>query len=77
MDNEIHFPFHIEPESLLGGLRSEPSETPIPEAIWYTGNDVGDGLLYRFPKGALEGANYLNADILADGNHLPVFSLNM
>ncbi len=65
MSDKTRFPFRIDPEKILGDLRTEPSETPIPEAIWYEGDNVGDGLLYRFPMGALEGANYLAADMLA------------
>jgi hypothetical protein len=77
MSDNAHFPFVIESESLLGDLKIDPSEAPISGATWYTGDNVGDGILYRFPTGALEGANYLTADILADGNHLPVFMLTL
>lgn len=77
MSDKTNFPLYINPESTLGGLEIDSSETLISEAVWYSGDNVGDGLLYRFPAGLLEGANYLTADILAEGNHLPVFMLTL
>jgi len=67
----------LAPDALLGGLELETGEAPIPGATWYVARDVGDGLSYRFPVGALATARYLTADMLVDGNHLSVFLLEL
>ncbi|RJP25123.1 MAG: hypothetical protein C4527_17490 [Candidatus Omnitrophota bacterium] len=65
------------PNQLIKGLKQETDKSPIDEAVWYAANAVGDGLLYRFPKGLLAGAKYLSADIVVDGVHLVVFSMQL
>ena len=47
----------------------------IPGAPWYEAQVAKDGLTYEFPAGALAGAKFLTADILADGPDLAVFEL--
>ena len=63
------------PEKLTGALEQEPTPAPLPGAVWYRAQAAGDGLLYRFPAGALAGASYLTADLLLDGARLAVFGL--
>ncbi len=65
----------IQPAQLLKGLRQESAEAPIADAVWYTADQTGEGLLYRFPKGKLTEIDYLSADFLVDGDHLVVFMM--
>lgn len=67
----------LKPEAILGSLRREEGETPIPGARWLVAEEVGDGLDYRFEPGTLAGARYLAADLLLDGNHLIVFTVTL
>ena len=67
----------LKPDTILGAGHQEASAPPIPEGVWYLGKAVGDGLDYRFPAGSLIESRFLSADILADGNQLPVFVLNL
>jgi hypothetical protein len=65
----------LNPVRTLGGLESDPEAAPLPRSAWYIASQVGDGLEYRFPPGALLASAYLTADLLLDGIHLGVFSL--
>ena len=65
------------PERLIGGIEREEGEAPIAGATWYKATAIGDGLLYRFPRGALAEARYLAADVLLDGIHLATFVLTL
>jgi len=67
--NESRFPRQLTPDHLSGGIRKETGEAPIQDATWYTAQAVGDGVVYRFPAGALAGSRYLTADMLLDGTH--------
>ena len=73
--NETKFPLRLAPADFSGDIRQEASETPIPDAKWYTAEAVGDDLVYRFPAGALAEAKYLTADMLLDGNHKTSFAM--
>jgi hypothetical protein len=75
MMNEIALPFRLVPERLVGRIVQEAGDAPIPGATWYTAQAAGDGLVYRFPPGALAGAEYLTADMLLDGQHVTSFTL--
>jgi len=61
---------------LLGRLR-EDGIGSIEGATWYVAEEVGDGLVYYFPRGALAGMNWLTADMLLDGKFLVVFVLSL
>ena len=64
------------PTDFIGGLIEEVEQSaPLIGAIWYTAHNAGDGLDYRFEKGALATARYLAADLLLDGTHLATFTL--
>jgi len=65
----------LEPTEVLGGLRREAGEAPLPGATWYVAEARGDGLVYRFPAGALAKARYLTADLLLDGDELASYAL--
>ncbi|MFB3880815.1 MAG: hypothetical protein ACE149_06100 [Armatimonadota bacterium] len=67
----------LKPEAMLAKMQPEGGAAPIPDATWYVGQQVGDGLSYRFAVGALAAARYLTADLLVDGNHSVAFSLNL
>jgi hypothetical protein len=61
--------------SLLGNLRVEPGSTPVPGAKWHLAEAVGDGMEFRFPKGALAGAKCIASDMLLDGREAAVFAI--
>lgn len=63
------------PDRPLGGLAQEDASEELPGATWYTAHAAGEGLLYRFPAGALAGAAYLTSDFLVEGEDLAVFQL--
>jgi hypothetical protein len=65
----------LNPDQHIGAVTRDVEPAPLPDAVWYLAEAIGDGLLYRFPAGALVGANYLTADTLLDGNHLAVFQI--
>lgn len=67
----------LRPDQTVGSLISERAEAPLAEATWYTAREVGDGLAYRFPTGALAAADFLTADFLLDGSHLAVFAVDV
>lgn len=73
----MQLPFTLEPDSLLGGISREQDTAPIFDAVWYNAGAVGDGLAYRFPAGALNGARCLTADMLLDGDDAGVFVLEL
>jgi len=65
------------PGEMLGGIKKDGGATPIENAAWYIAENVGDGLSYSLPKGALAQAKYVAADMLLDGNHMIVFMLDL
>ena len=67
----------LTPHGFLGSLVKEPAAPPLEEAVWFKAADSGDGLLYTFPAGSLEGFKYLTADFLLDGAHLAVFVMKL
>ncbi|HBY60567.1 MAG TPA: hypothetical protein DEH78_12150 [Solibacterales bacterium] len=62
---------------LLGALRKETGDAPVPGATWFTAENEGDGLSYTFPAGTLAKAKFLSSDMLLDGNILATFSLSL
>ncbi len=75
MEKETLFPYEIPFQGLLGGAAQEAEPAPLSGAAWHTAQEIGDGLAYAFPAGALAEAKYLTADLLLDGVRLAVFSL--
>jgi hypothetical protein len=60
---------------LLGGLKEVDGPSYLPDAQWYEGNEVGDGMSFQFPEGSLANEIYLTADMLAEGNHMIKFQI--
>lgn len=60
---------------LLGALRQEEGDTPIPGAKWFVAGKPGDGIAYSFPAGHLARFHSLTADMLLDGNMMAVWTL--
>ena len=78
MDITTDLPLRLAPEeALLGGITREDAAAPLDGATWYNADNIGDGLAYRFPVGALARAGWLTADLLLDGRHLAVFQLTL
>jgi hypothetical protein len=75
MGDILMFLLTLSPVHLLGSSAAEQAGCPLPSATWYTAQSVGDGLEYRFDRGALNGARFLAADMLVDGHELAVFEL--
>lgn len=67
----------LSPQQLLGGLEREEGPTRLPQATWYRGKAVGDGLLYRFEPGALASFQILTADLLLDGKFMAAFLIRL
>ena len=68
-------PLTLSAPTLLGQLTIDDAPAPLTDATWYTAQALEDGLLYRFPTGALAEARFLSADFLLDGTHLAAFTL--
>lgn len=66
----------IKPTRILGNLVKE-GEGILENSYWYKGENVGDGIEYKFETGLLENYNWLTADILLDGKFMVVFLLKI
>jgi len=77
MTDAPKLPLTLAPDGLVGGLRRQDDPAPLEGAVWYCTDAVDDGLVYRFPAGALVGAQWLSADILADGTETVVLVLTL
>jgi hypothetical protein len=62
---------------ILGGLKETEGPRYLPEAKWYEGNAAGDGLSFTFPTGSLANERYITTDMLADGNHMIRFQIEL
>ncbi|HQE93036.1 MAG TPA: hypothetical protein PLH19_09380 [Anaerolineae bacterium] len=71
----MKLPLVLTPAHLLGRLHQEDTPAPLAGATMYLAQEIGAGLSYTFPCGALADARYLTADTLLDGNQLAVFAL--
>ena len=67
----------LEQTGFLGGLKQIDGETPIDGALWYEAVEIGDGIEYRIPPGALANSKFLTTDMLLDGNHMFAFWLEL
>lgn len=59
----------------LAGVQHEQRTAPLPRAACYGAAAIGDGLLWTFPTGALEGHTHITADFLLEGTENAVFAL--
>lgn len=62
---------------LLGGLKRVDGPDLIASAAWYSAENVGDGLAYRFPAGTLRQTDTLTSDMLLDGRDLAIFFITL
>lgn len=69
--------FILKPFKKLGELQEGDGPALIEGATWYVSTSVGDGLEYRFDRGALVGTRYLTSDVLLDGRDLAVFFITL
>ncbi len=67
----------MKPAQLLGKLTTQKGKTPIKNASWYEGKEIGDGILYKFDKGALANFKNITDDLLLDGNHTTNFIISL
>jgi hypothetical protein len=61
----------------IDGLKKIEGESYLENASWYTGEDTGDGFYYTFSPGSLAGMKYITTDMLADGNTLIQFNIDL
>jgi len=69
--------FILKSSGKLGKLREGKGPSLIEGAAWYVSTSVGDGLEYRFDKGALVSARYLTSDMLLNSRDLAVFFITL
>lgn len=67
----------LAPDSLLNTLEQHSGKTQISSAKWYFGKQIGDGLSYSFPQGALAEYAYLTADMLLDSDNVCGFQIRL
>jgi hypothetical protein len=61
--------------AILGKLRVEEGEPPVPGAKWHIAEAAGDGVAFQFPKGSLADAACVTSAMLLDGMELAVFAI--
>ena len=61
----------------IKGLQVVDGESHLKNATWYEGKNKYDGFEYRFSPGTLADIKYLAADMLADGNTLIKFNIEL
>jgi hypothetical protein len=67
----------LKPSGKLRKLQEGKGPALIEDATWYVSTSVGDGLEFRFDKGALVSARYLTSNMLLDGRDLAVFFITL
>jgi len=66
----------LEPNKIIG-LKSFDGESLLDNATWYSGEHVNDGFHYHFPMGSLADKKFITTDMLADGNSLIKFNIEL
>lgn len=66
----------LEPSKIVG-LKIVEGESYLDNANWYLGEEVNDGFHYQFPVGSLADKKYITADMLADGNTMIKFNIEL
>ena len=61
----------------ISGLTPFNGENYLENASWYSGENVHDGFYFEFPKGSLNDKKYITTDMLADGNTMVKFQLEL
>lgn len=62
---------------ITGGLKTISGPDYLEDAEWYEGNKVGDGFYCKFPAGNLTDKKFITVDMLADGNHMVKFQIEL
>lgn len=68
--------FVLEPSKIIG-LKIIEGENYIDNAVWYAGENTKDGFKYQFPKGSLKDKKFITTDMLADGNTMIKFNIEL
>ncbi len=66
----------LEPTKIVG-LKPFDGENYLKHAQWYSGQNVNDGFYYEFPPGSLADQQYITTDMLADGNTMIQFNIEL
>ncbi len=66
----------LQPSQIIG-LQNIDGEAYLKDAKWYQTDQPKDGFLYAFPTGSLSDKKYLTADMLADGNTMIKFNIEL
>ena len=66
----------LEPTKTLG-LKVIEGEAYLNNATWYAGENPKDGFYYEFPAGSLADKKYITMDMLADGNTMIQFNIEL
>lgn len=66
----------LEP-SEIDGLKIVEGENYLNNATWYAGENINDGFHYQFPVGSLADKKYITTDMLADGNAMIKFNIEL
>lgn len=66
----------LEPSQIIG-LKKIDGEQFLENATWFSGEQVKDGFHYTFPAGSLSDKKFITTDMLADGNTLIQFNIEL
>lgn len=66
----------LEP-SKIDGLKIVDGEDYLDNSTWYAGENVNDGFHYQFPAGSLADKKFITTDMLADGNTMIKFNIEL
>lgn len=61
----------------IEGLKAETSPDYLEGASWYTGNSEGNGFYFEFPPGTLADKKHITADMLAEGDNMIKFLIEL
>ncbi len=63
--------------SKINGLKEFEGENHLNKSTWYAGEKVKDGFFYSFPVGSLADKKYITMDMLAAGNNMIQFNIEL
>ena len=61
----------------IEGLNEFSGEDYLENATWYSGDKVASGFYYSFPAGSLADKQFITTDMLADGNTMIKFNIEL
>jgi hypothetical protein len=65
------------PTRILGQLKEEGNSMLLPGGMKYVATEIGDGFLFRFPKGSLADKKFITSDMLLEGNNASNFCIEL